>query len=109
MIPESPFYLEGCGGLYEFIEQRLKENGHVVIVLAEGAGQDHVAQNVSAINEKDESGNRLLLDAGLWLSQKIKVCSAKFLLLNSKCATPCPPYAYQKNVHTHENPKRRRK
>lgn len=74
LIPESPFYLEGRGGLYEFIEQRLKENGHIVIVLAEGAGQDHVARNVGIINEKDESGNRLLLDVGLWLSQRIKVC-----------------------------------
>ncbi|XP_020252880.1 ATP-dependent 6-phosphofructokinase 4, chloroplastic-like isoform X2 [Asparagus officinalis] len=71
-IPESPFYLEGPGGLYEFVEQRLKENGHIVIVVAEGAGQDHVAQHVGIINEKDESGNRLLLDIGLWLSQKIK-------------------------------------
>jgi len=44
-------------------------------VLAEGAGQNHVAQNVGIINEKDESGNRLLLDVGLWLSQKIKVCA----------------------------------
>ncbi|ONK59127.1 uncharacterized protein A4U43_C08F3270 [Asparagus officinalis] len=72
LIPESPFYLEGPGGLYEFVEQRLKENGHIVIVVAEGAGQDHVAQHVGIINEKDESGNRLLLDIGLWLSQKIK-------------------------------------
>nr|KAJ0206507.1 hypothetical protein LSAT_V11C500288960 [Lactuca sativa] len=27
LIPESPFYLEGQGGLFEFIQQRLKENG----------------------------------------------------------------------------------
>lgn len=73
MIPESPFYLEGQGGLYEFIEQRLKENGHMVIVLAEGAGQEYVAQSMDAISEKDASGNRLLLDVGLWLTQKIKV------------------------------------
>lgn len=72
LIPESPFYLEGQGGLFEFIEQRLKENGHVVIVLAEGAGQEYVAQSMHAVSEKDASGNRLLLDVGLWLSQKIK-------------------------------------
>ncbi|KAF6146224.1 hypothetical protein GIB67_011696 [Kingdonia uniflora] len=46
LIPESPFYLEGPGGLFEFIEQRLKENGHMVIVLAEGAGQKHVAERM---------------------------------------------------------------
>ncbi|KAI8534827.1 hypothetical protein RHMOL_Rhmol10G0127000 [Rhododendron molle] len=39
LIPESPFYLEGPGGLFDSIEKRLKENGHMVIVIAEGAGQ----------------------------------------------------------------------
>ena len=73
LIPESPFYLEGQGGLFEFIEQWLKENGHMVIVLAEGAGQDYVAQSMQVISEKDASGNRLLLDVGPWLTQKIKV------------------------------------
>lgn len=78
LIPEAPFYLEGQGGLFEFIEQRLKENGHIVIVLAEGAGQDYVAQSMHAVDEKDASGNRLLLDSGLWLTQKIKVPSRWF-------------------------------
>ncbi|KAH7557339.1 hypothetical protein JRO89_XS11G0124100 [Xanthoceras sorbifolium] len=72
LIPESPFYLEGRGGLFEFIQQRLKENGHMVIVVAEGAGQEYVAQNMTGVDEKDASGNRLLLDIGLWLTQKIK-------------------------------------
>ncbi|KAK9291670.1 hypothetical protein L1049_019619 [Liquidambar formosana] len=72
LIPESPFYLEGHGGLFEFIEERLKENGHMVIVLAEGAGQEYVTQSMHAVDEKDASGNRLLLDVGLWLTQKIK-------------------------------------
>ncbi|KAI9160710.1 hypothetical protein LWI28_010873 [Acer negundo] len=48
LIPESPFYLE------------------------EGAGQEYVAQNMPGVDEKDASGNRLLLDIGLWLTQKIK-------------------------------------
>ncbi|CAL5364108.1 unnamed protein product [Camellia sinensis] len=72
LIPESPFYLEGQGGLFEFVEQRLKENGHTVIVLAEGAGQEYVAQSMHVVDGKDASGNRLLLDVGLWLTQKIK-------------------------------------
>ncbi|GFQ07670.1 ATP-dependent 6-phosphofructokinase 3, partial [Phtheirospermum japonicum] len=55
LIPESPFYLEGPGGLFEYIEKRLKENGHMVIVIAE-----------------DASGNKLLQDVGLWISQRIK-------------------------------------
>lgn len=76
LIPESPFYLEGPGGLFEFIEQRLKENGHLVIVIAEGAGQEYIAQSTRTNDERDASGNRLLLDVGLWLSQNIKVALA---------------------------------
>ncbi|CAJ1976589.1 unnamed protein product [Sphenostylis stenocarpa] len=72
LIPESPFYLEGRGGLFEFIEQRLKENGHLVIVVAEGAGQEYVAAEGHASDKKDASGNKLLLDVGPWLSDKIK-------------------------------------
>ncbi|CAI0450564.1 unnamed protein product [Linum tenue] len=77
LIPESPFYLEGQGGLFQFIESRMKENGHVVIVIAEGAGQEFVAQSIHDVNQKDASGNRLLLDVGLWLSHKIKVWREK--------------------------------
>ena len=47
----------------------------MVIVVAEGAGQDYVAQEMQANEEKDASGNRLLLDVGLWLSNKIKLSS----------------------------------
>nr|CAB3475921.1 unnamed protein product [Digitaria exilis] len=37
----------GKGGLLEFIERRLKENGHMVIVVAEGAGQDLIAKSMN--------------------------------------------------------------
>jgi 6-phosphofructokinase len=72
LIPESPFYLEGEGGLFRYIEKRLKDNGHMVIVVAEGAGQKLIAETIQSIG-KDASGNELLLDVGLWLSQKINV------------------------------------
>lgn len=72
LIPESPFFLDGEGGLLEYVEKRLKENGHMVIVVAEGAGQELVAQSNSA-TAKDASGNKLLKDVGMWLSDRIKV------------------------------------
>ncbi|XP_072985546.1 ATP-dependent 6-phosphofructokinase 3-like [Typha latifolia] len=72
LVPESPFYLEGKGGLFEFIEKRLKENGHMVIVVAEGAGQALIAESMRSMDHKDASGNKLLSDVGLWLSQNIK-------------------------------------
>jgi hypothetical protein len=37
LILRSPFYLEVKGGLLEFIET---DNGHIVIVVAEDAGED---------------------------------------------------------------------
>lgn len=77
LIPESPFYLEGKGGLFEYIEKRLKENGHMVIVVAEGAGQDLLSESLQNTDLKDASGNKLLQDVGLWLSQKIKVSLVK--------------------------------
>ncbi|KAH6830841.1 phosphofructokinase 4 [Perilla frutescens var. hirtella] len=90
LIPESPFYLEGQGGLFEFVEQRLKENGHMVIVLAEGAGQEYVAQSFHSSSEKDASGNRLLLDVGLWLTQKIKdhFTNVRKMAINMKYIDP---------------------
>ncbi|CAI0426141.1 unnamed protein product [Linum tenue] len=69
LIPESPFYLKGEGGLFEFVEKRLKESGHMVIVVAEGAGQELLSESKSMT---DASGNKLLQDVGLWLSQNIK-------------------------------------
>ncbi|GER40293.1 phosphofructokinase 6 [Striga asiatica] len=62
LIPESPFHLVG---LFEYIEKRLKENGHMVIVLAEGAGHDLMLSE-SLLSENQQQ------DVGLWISQKIK-------------------------------------
>ncbi|CAN8251988.1 unnamed protein product [Cochlearia groenlandica] len=90
LIPESPFFLEGKGGLFEFVEQRLKENKHMVIVIAEGAGQDFVSQSMHATETKDASGNRLLLDVGLWLTQQIKdhFTNVRKMTINMKYIDP---------------------
>lgn len=72
LIPEIDFYLEGKGGLFEFLEQRLKENGHAVLVVAEGAGQDPIQRKDAQTTEKDESGNPVLLDVGSWLMSELK-------------------------------------
>ncbi|KAJ4721818.1 ATP-dependent 6-phosphofructokinase [Melia azedarach] len=90
LIPESPFYLEGQGGLFEFKEKQLKENGHMLIGGAEGAGQEYVAQSI--VDEKDASGNRLLLDISLWLTQKIKglppSAPPSAQVISTKCSNP---------------------
>uniref|UniRef100_A0A803NTZ3 ATP-dependent 6-phosphofructokinase n=1 Tax=Cannabis sativa TaxID=3483 RepID=A0A803NTZ3_CANSA len=89
LIPESPFYLEGPGGLFEYIEKRLKENGHLVLVIAEGAGQELLSESIPTEKE-DASGNKLLKDVGLWISQKIKDHFAKLkkMAINLKYIDP---------------------
>ncbi|XP_058207324.1 ATP-dependent 6-phosphofructokinase 3-like [Rhododendron vialii] len=39
LILELPLHLEAPGGPFDYIEKRLKENRHTVIVIAKGAGQ----------------------------------------------------------------------
>ncbi|GJP55048.1 hypothetical protein CLOM_g14037 [Closterium sp. NIES-68] len=48
LIPEVPFHLEGAGGLFDFIDRRLYESEHCVLVVAEGAGQELMARYSSA-------------------------------------------------------------
>jgi 6-phosphofructokinase 1 len=74
LIPEVPFTIDGDGGLLRFLEQRLRDRGHAVIVVAEGAGQDLLASDPSAAGlptSTDASGNAKLRDVGLYLSGRI--------------------------------------
>lgn len=71
LIPENDFYLEGKGGLFEFLDNQLKENGHAVLVVAEGAGQALIPRT-DAEKEEDESGNPVFLDVGAWLKSELK-------------------------------------
>jgi len=64
----SPFYLEDFGGLHEYTDKRFKENGHMVIVIAEGVRQELLSESMLSVNKQDASGNKLLQDAGLWIS-----------------------------------------
>ncbi|KAK6265151.1 Phosphofructokinase domain - like 4 [Theobroma cacao] len=72
LIPETEFYLEAKGGLFEFLEQRLKERGHAVLVVAEGAGQDLIPRSDAQKEERDESGNLVFLDVGAWVNSELK-------------------------------------
>ncbi|KAJ8472141.1 hypothetical protein OPV22_026484 [Ensete ventricosum] len=60
---------EGKGGLFEFLDQRLKYNGHAVVVIAEGAGQGLIPRKEG--EEVDESGNPVFLDVGTWLKSEL--------------------------------------
>lgn len=68
LVPEVPFDLDGERGLLAHLEGRLKNRNHAVIVVAEGAGQEHLASS----KVKDASGNKKLGDIGLHLKERIK-------------------------------------
>ena len=44
LIPEVHFQLEGELGVYEWVIERAKTKGHVVIVIAEGAEEGLIAE-----------------------------------------------------------------
>lgn len=68
LIPESPFQLKGAGMVLEYIHKILVQNGHAVIVVAEGAGQEFF----SGERKKDASGNIKHEDIGLYLKKEIE-------------------------------------
>lgn len=70
LVPEVPFDLAGEKGFLKSLEMRLKERGHCVILVAEGAGQDVITESMCPL-EKDASGNPKLLDIGIFLREKI--------------------------------------
>ena len=71
IVPEMEFDLENekNTGLLNYLEKRLKNKKHAVIVVAEGAGQNFF-ENVD--KEKDASGNVIYDDIGIFLRDKIK-------------------------------------
>jgi 6-phosphofructokinase 1 len=86
LIPELRFDLDGDNGLLANIERRLQKRNHALIVVAEGAGQEHLE---AASTEYDASGNKKLGDIGLFLRDRIKAYfKAKNTELNLKYIDP---------------------
>ncbi len=70
LVPEVPFKLEGRGGLFKFIEERLHTRKHAFILVAEGAGQELMAEEAKK-KGTDASGNVKLGDIGRFLVEKM--------------------------------------
>ena len=68
LVPEFRFSLGGATGLLESLTQRLEENHHAVIVVAEGAGQELFDNSTKS---KDPSGNVIKDDIGERLNGEI--------------------------------------
>lgn len=67
LVPEEPLVLEGPTGLYSYVERVLDRQGHAVIVVAEGAGQELMVGERGS----DKSGNAKLGDIGVFLKDRI--------------------------------------
>jgi 6-phosphofructokinase 1 len=71
LIPELPFTLEGPDGVLAFLKKRLESRQHALVVVAEGAGQQLMAEAAGAgAGGTDRSGNRKLADIGVYLKQR---------------------------------------
>ena len=73
LVPENPFELGGPNGLYEKVYQKVKSQGHCVIVVAEGAedGLINPEERFTKASSKDGSGNVKLDDVGLAIKTRI--------------------------------------
>ncbi len=67
LIPEIPFELEGENGLFSHLGRRLEVQGHAMIVVAEGAGQQFIQGQGT-----DAGGNKKLGDIGTFLQHAIQ-------------------------------------
>ena len=68
LVPEVPFDLRGSNGFLAQLKTRLENKEHAVVVVAEGAGQNLFGKTETGT---DKSGNKKLLDVGLYLKEEI--------------------------------------
>ncbi len=61
LVPEINMQLEGEDGCLQFLLKRVEEQGHAVVVVAEGAGEEVLGKSV----ETDAGGNRKLPPIGV--------------------------------------------
>jgi len=68
LIPEVPFELDGEDGFLAHLRRRVAARGHAVIIAAEGAGQEYLANEPTSL---DASGNVKLHDILQLLERRI--------------------------------------
>lgn len=67
LVPEVPFELHGKNGFLRHLECRVDKQGHALVVVAEGAGQNFVQSTGT-----DAGGNKKLGDIGIFLQEEIR-------------------------------------
>lgn len=78
LIPEVDFAMEGPNGVVNHVKNLIASQGHALIVLAEGAGQEYV----TGAGGTDAGGNPILGDIGPWFCKRLKAemsCDVKYI------------------------------
>jgi 6-phosphofructokinase 1 len=70
LIPEVPSALQGPNGVFRCLERVLERRGHAVVVVAEGAAQELIAEDQQR-DRTDKTGNVRLKDVGVFLRDRI--------------------------------------
>lgn len=70
LVPEVRSVLEGPSGMLTHLERVLERQGHAVVVVAEGAAQELIDDDVGS-GGTDKSGNTRLKDVGAFLRDRI--------------------------------------
>jgi len=68
LVPEVPIVLDGPDGCLPHLWRRVKDQGHAVVVVAEGAGEELLGQSV----ETDASGNKKLPKIGDFFKEEVE-------------------------------------
>ena len=77
LIPEISWTAHGPNGVINYVKNLLDTQGHAVVVLAEGAGQEYVTTSGT-----DAGGNPKLGDIGQWFCKQLKSelkCDIKYI------------------------------
>lgn len=67
LVPEIAMDLDGKDGCLPFLLERVKTNGHAVVVVAEGAGEEILGESA----ETDAGGNKKLPAVGEFLKKEV--------------------------------------
>jgi 6-phosphofructokinase 1 len=70
LVPEVPVTFDDASGVFEQLRRVLDRKGHAVVVVAEGAAQEQIAE-ASPGAATDKSGNVKLKDVGVFLRERI--------------------------------------
>lgn len=70
LIPEDPFPIRGPGGVLAYIDSILHKKGHCVVVVAEGAGREHVGDHKDIGRVLLEAVKRHAEETGMEINSK---------------------------------------